>query len=129
MARTDIVKVSGVSSRQRERWIAASQGEGSLSAWLRAVANAAAANHGVGTTGAATERIEAALREVRRELNGTQVYNNLNQLIRTLHLDRKVGLPSHVSAADADVMEAVHAVAAIKDRIQKTLDDLRMLRR
>lgn len=127
MGRRTILKVAGVSSEQHTRWLAAAADERSLSQWMRAAADSAAAG-GVRTDTAAVDRLEDVLKAVQRDINCTQVYNNLNQVVHAFHLDRQIGLPTFLTTADAEVVEAVRAIKAIQVSLQKALADIKALR-
>lgn len=126
MARPDVIKISGTSAEQRQRWRRASGP--SLSAWMRLAADrTASGKDGLVLSAEHAERLEAALVAIRADLN-RGVGNNLNQIAVALNTSLKAGKGADPGPHEAALNQAAEDLHAIRDLISRALDSLAGMR-
>lgn len=112
MARSTFVKFR-TTPAEESRWrIAAASSGMSLSAWLRSLADIAAA------TGANPGDVRAELVALRRDLNAG-IGNNINQIAHALNADRIAGNPA--SSSEAALRQMADDLARIRGAIESLM--------
>ncbi len=124
MVRRDFLKFR-VIPEEEQRWRAAADASGqNLSAWLRGVADLAAA--GAGAVNPA--EVRDALVRFRADLN-RGVGNNLNQLARALNGDLLAEKEPSASACEAALTRAAEDLSTMRAALQQALGGLSSRRR